>query len=843
MGFPFIAPLKTTIVTKLKEREKNQQLSSLLSPFAILSSAALVTKTKSGTEIKSIIKDQKWPTDAYYGCVISNSTEVKNMYQTGKTIAGYDLNGKPIVVEGEENRRVSLPIITDIEIDTDGNNNTLKTAKVNVKVFTLKQLEMFELFFLRPSMDVVLEFGYNTDIRGKYYNNIEQYLFVGKGYKHWEEKFIKQFSHKENAYRDAKIKYLDILEKTNYEYDFFAGKLLNFNFTPDVDGTYNVSLEISAGNELQQWMPLKQASPVGETQKAKLPKVEAYEQWMSTIAADINLPKLKGLFKKEYIKSELFNWATINKDEKDTNFSKDRYISFQFIIDILNKSKLFNNQKNQITSYFNYIENNNIIPIIPISSDKNIISTNTVFILPGDLPEIFVADIGKIVLDETKRRICKINDKSFNITSKEIRQTDITKDTPNNGIVDMGNITIGNLYNVFIEYETFVRVFNQAYTQADIINELLSYINMNMFGLCKLELSKEDDTQNGGALTIIDRKLRNIFPSQKPEEIYRFKIGASGSIVKEFNFNFEMSELMQGQSMFATEYDILNLLTKKETDNTRIVSETEVYSSADLSFVPNADGYCSINKVGVALVNEALEWNQIISASLAGTGTVPVNSTEEKTINLKDYLKGQLVSFKLNSDEKQNADKALNHLIYKDPALVQQYIPKSQKGTTVLTFLDITLSIDGMSGLSCGEYFNIDGVPEIYNKNGYFQITNVKQGLNENEWKTTIEASYLLKAPEDIETSNKKEEGKSYTKSELSNTKTIKQLTDVEKTAEYIKLLTTKKLNEEAAFRKKLETQPGQLEPKILQEGRRKAETIQAAENIQSILNQNKLKF
>jgi len=56
-----------------------------------------------------------------------------------------------------------------------------------------------------------------------------------------------------------------------------------------------------------------------------------------------------------------------------------------------------------------------------------------------------------------------------------------------------------------------------------------------------------------------------------------------------------------------------------------------------------------------------------------------------------------------------------------------------------------------MSGLSCGEYFNIDGIPEIYNQNGYFQITNVKHGLNDNDWKTTIEASYLLKSPEGVE--------------------------------------------------------------------------------------------
>ena len=58
--------------------------------------------------------------------------------------------------------------------------------------------------------------------------------------------------------------------------------------------------------------------------------------------------------------------------------------------------------------------------------------------------------------------------------------------------------------------------------------------------------------------------------------------------------------------------------------------------------------------------------------------------------------------------------------------------------------MDITFAIDGMAGLSCGEYFQIDGIPEIYNKNGIFQITNVKQGIDDSGWKTTIEAGYRV---------------------------------------------------------------------------------------------------
>ena len=85
MGFPFIAPLKKELKEKFKLRQDSLQknLKALSMPFAMLSSGAVVTKRQSGKQIKEIIHKQTWPTtqDTYYGCVISNSSDVKNMYQ------------------------------------------------------------------------------------------------------------------------------------------------------------------------------------------------------------------------------------------------------------------------------------------------------------------------------------------------------------------------------------------------------------------------------------------------------------------------------------------------------------------------------------------------------------------------------------------------------------------------------------------------------------------------------------------------------------------------------------------------------------------------------------------
>ena len=768
MGFPFIAPLNPLLKKKFEKREKLVQnnLKGLTMPFAMLSCGAVVTKTNSGTQIKEIIKNNTWPTDAttYYGCVVTNTTDVNKLYQTGKTIVGYDLNGKPILVEGETNRRVSTPIIESIEIDTDGNNNTLKIAKVNLKVFTLKQLEMFELFFLRPSMDVVLEFGYSSDIRGEFYDKIQQYLFVGKGYTAWEKKFIKIFSHKDDAYKEAKQQYLTILKDTDFDYDYMSGKVTGFNFSPDTDGTYNVMIEISAGNELQMWMPLKQASDEGQTKRASKNKIEIYDQQVNKLAADINLPKLANILKqKKDLQNEFFNWNMVNKNEKDTSYSKDEYISFKLILYIINNSQIFTPQQSGKIQYVYFEDLDLKKPVIPVSSWKTIMSTNSSFILPGEVPKIIVVNAekgkNKIVIANDSFHKCPINGKSFNLNTNIIYSDSDRDDKQKLKPISIPPYT-GNLLNVFLKYETFVQIFNQAYTQGDVINSLLDEINFNMFGLCKLELQKEDSSPNGGPLTICDRKL--LQPSQSKSQLnetYRFKIGTSGSIIKEFEFNMEMSELMQGQAMFATEYDIINIIETGKTDNTLIVAEQDAYSSADLSFLPNADGYCSINKVGVELVKEAVEWQEKLKKELNVEAEDETDETEN-SINSHEVLRNNYIRFKLNSTDKTPL---ANNLIYQDPALIQSTLPKKQEGTTVLTFLEITITIDGTAGITSGEYFNIDGIPEIYNRNGYFQITNVKHNLSDNEWKTVIEAQYRMQSNDGDLKNSSKPPGRIYT--------------------------------------------------------------------------------
>ena len=71
-----------------------------------------------------------------------------------------------------------------------------------------------------------------------------------------------------------------------------AGRVTNFSYTIESDGSYDVKLEISAGNELQMWTPIKQGKLYAITSTKKAPVTDDYKSWVAKLISDFNLPTL-----------------------------------------------------------------------------------------------------------------------------------------------------------------------------------------------------------------------------------------------------------------------------------------------------------------------------------------------------------------------------------------------------------------------------------------------------------------------------------------------------------------------------------------------------------------------
>ena len=769
MGFPFIKPLDDWMEEKLKGREKDKTTVALANPFVILSSTAIATNDSAkaengqvdGNKIKQIL-DGKSDKIIYKGCIISNQIDVAKVYSTGATIVGYDFVGKPIEVIGEVNRRVPQPMITSLEVNTDGANNSLKTANLKIKIFTLKQLEMFELFFLRPSMHLLVEFGSNEGILTKKYQTLDNILAAKKS---WTD-FLKDYNSNFSGKLDARKNYSQKIKDSIGSYDYVAGTVTDFKFTISDDLTYDVELEISSSNTMLMWLPQTPAKQDSKIKQQNI-KFDKFANWIKKLEADLDI-SLGDKLKEERWKDEFFNWQMIALKQDDTKASLNPYLSVRYILNLTNDQLGVETEVGKISLEEFYEDSAKKNPIIPISTlpSGTIISYTSDVIIPGKMPQFGVTEKkDKIVVKKTKDGkidaiLNKVNKYSFNLDS-----TAGIYDKNGNIIDSTKEKQYGNLLNIFVKYDTFVSMWKKSTHRADFFNQLISLINENLYGKCKLTLGLGTPNVQT-SYTIVDSFLPlGQFDEDKFKNLYRFKVGVADSIVRGFEFNFELSNLAQGQAAFSSISMIDSVLNPKDkekvpplplaepskADGTKYVFTNEGYAKFDMSVFTNPDKFMSVDRGAADITLESVEANMKKKQAMKDAGLNPTEkkkegeaSTEDK--NEEESLNSKSVKFKSTPSNTKETPKTL---IYTDKGFLAQNLDvdfNEKKATSALTFLEITIIIDGTSGINCGEVFKIDGVPEVYNMNGFFQVTNVKHQIESSDgWKTVIEAGYRVK--------------------------------------------------------------------------------------------------
>jgi len=786
----FISDLKPWVKEIFRNRERVTESSIFKVPFVILTSPALVTKQSSDTKLTLKERAERFQdiinntfeasyADSYKGCIITNKIQNKdNSYQLGPSHIGVDFRGNRINVDGETNRAIPNPIIESLQIDTDGTGNTLKIATVGVRLFSLKQLEMFELFYLKPGMNLLLEFGNNqsvfADIRRDYIKNrygedsqktqtegaqsvinLQKVLVDKSNY----DSFCSNFSELSIGDMKALQKYYKRVEDSRGTYEQVAGKVLDYTYSIEENGTYVVVLKITAGNEVSRAIPKATTTASGKTKGTSV-KPDDFNTWINQIEVDFGLPQLSEVVTKSDDSKYFFNWGVANADKGYESLSKKPYITLGFVIDkILNHNVLVNagfiddalvgigKQK-----FYTDANGGGEMEMILANSAEALISSNENVIFPGQLPS-FIKDKAEntIVLKTDKNgnietTDCNINDLEYTIKNSTLFVENEKKhDTSPEEVKDYiqvyskdgDDIKLGNALNIFINYEAVLSLWRKAYTMLDFLEGILDVVNDNSYGLIKLILG----TIEGGKFPafIVDGKLRQdkktlqgIMTSVDPA--YRFRPTTISSIVKEFTYDFNMSENVAGRTLFNSYAYIAQTKAGKNPDNEQLLGiQKDAYESIDFYRTQNADGWYSLNYVDIKSVEKQQAKAQNNNGLEQSTGTK--SKTQE---DVSKVIDASSKKFKTNNGTKI--------LIFQNEKVVSRYVAKSfyEKNKSLLTPIEISITIDGISGISCGEYFKCDGVPEIHNVIGAFQIENVKHSVTPDGWYTTLDARWRV---------------------------------------------------------------------------------------------------
>jgi hypothetical protein len=161
--------------------------------------------------------------------------EVVEIYDYVSTIAAYGWGG---IDKGF----VPMPNIESADVSFF-NRGALQKAKVKIKVFSLQQLQIFDLLYFRIGYTMLLEWGHNIildndvdpiknpnpiKVRNEFTTSPFTSFFSTDGVS--QQTIIQQI--KSQRLQD------------NYNYDAMLGKVTNFTWTYNDDGTYDIDLNL-----------------------------------------------------------------------------------------------------------------------------------------------------------------------------------------------------------------------------------------------------------------------------------------------------------------------------------------------------------------------------------------------------------------------------------------------------------------------------------------------------------------------------------------------------------------------------------------------------------------------
>ena len=182
------------------------------------------------------------------------------------------------------------------------NRGSLAKASIQIKCFNVQQLQILDMLYMKLGYTILLEWGWSKYIDTQNKNNpldITSFpKFKTTSFNHFFDSTNNQYDITENIQRD-RLKYAG-------NYDGFYGKISNFNWTFNPDGTYSINLTAISIGDIIESLKINTSLPQNH-QLLDLPKSEndsdedttstkndpgksktAINTWISKIKATLN---------------------------------------------------------------------------------------------------------------------------------------------------------------------------------------------------------------------------------------------------------------------------------------------------------------------------------------------------------------------------------------------------------------------------------------------------------------------------------------------------------------------------------------------------------------------------
>ena len=700
---------------------------------------------------------------------------------------------------GETTERgfVPLPGILDANLIYQS-NGALAKATINMKCFSRNQLALMDALYMRPGYNCLLEFGWSSWLHNETKKVTTFNQFQSPALEHL---LLKDQTAEGTNPSNFEIPFLIQQEriKTYGNYEGVFGKITNFNWTFNPDGSYSCqtiltgmggvieSLKINGAaftkGEIEKRLLLassedqdgNNASAPGESLKEQKAKImddlrsvteltnklvkikESYKKvgemgslkgntkpkFMTKSLEDFADPQDNFKKKKLTIKNALIGIANITSDKEDAS-NPQLFLSFGYFLALIQNEFLIYNGKGD--PYFTFDMDFNNLP-----EDDNYILN-----LPGQFsanPNIcWTPYTGLPIFEDQKTSLTTAFNVEFDMGETAMGKAfeKINKDF----LVDSGESQfLGRLAYVYLNYDYIIDCIEKTEKNKDDNSmALLPFLKSILSGVCKsrgglnsIAIHEDINTNTIKFIEEVPQNWKNEIPPKSEADrfckinTFGVKNKVEGSIVRKIELNGTISS------------DFANMITIGAQSNGNKVNENSV----------------AFSKFNKGLIDRTFK--EKFTDKDEVTSTVPPEKKELDTLksiwndqmNKQPYTDANgAISLwnQLFNDGKWNIGNVttIQNSNITFVSLLQGRLASNNQITSP-SFLSFKLSldIDGISGIKLYQKFNVDDnvLPPSYEPDSIdLQISSADHTVSSTDWITKITTQSVPRSKETIET-------------------------------------------------------------------------------------------
>ncbi len=627
------------------------------------------------------------------------------------------------------------------------NRGSLKTAEVQIKAFNPTQFEIIEILYMRVGFTVLLEWGHT-----QYWDNETKKLKVETDFS--TDPINSLFG--EDVNTEDMLNLIETERKDRfYNYDAIYGKIRNFNWTFNPDGTYDITINIiSIGDVIESLNINKNFSKGILLNMLSDEIVYAEDENLGTIRKDSIILKENQVW---YSSLHKYLWnvkTSLNEKEGSTlnkhiNLTSDNGESIDHALvkigfqntDIDTKGGKVNpNQRNnqyyiKLGRLLQFIQDN-LLYYNGSSGDDPIVSIDTDFNNNFCLtyPQQFSAD-PRICIIPIKYANTEITPNlNWGFMSGNLGDSFLNRKNNNPYVGNLMHLHV-NLNHIYDTYENLAESNKEGNVSLFyFLQNLMNGIGDALGGVNNFTVTYNNETNKVVIREDNNLRYEEFLKKEIPTEFYLYGMESNlGSIVKDINFNVEIS------SNFATMVSIgaqsngnpqgenatlLSSLYKGTTD--RISPKKLDYSGTEDELPKTPSEEINIQKLNEVLTNTYGRPN------LKGTDKVNGGDLNSSNISLLKSI-SKIYSRYITGYLNQTAQ---------IPAL--GFFP-----------FDLQLTIPGLSGMRVYEKFKITEkiLPSMYREGEKSKLDFIIKGVNHqiqnNKWDTILTTLTTPSAPID----------------------------------------------------------------------------------------------